>query len=188
MKIENLMIQDLKLITPSIYQDKRGYFLESFNQQATKKHIKNNHFVQDNESRSNRGTLRGLHFQEPPYAQGKLVRVIIGEVFDVVVDLRSDSSTYGEHVALKLNGKQKQMLYVPRGFAHGFLVLSEQAVFSYKVDAYYNPRSEQTLNWNDKGLNIKWPLAVSDILLSEKDQNGISWEKMPLYDKKDWEA
>ena len=106
----------------------------------------------------------------------------------MVVDLRSDSSTYGEHVALKLNGEQKQMLYVPRGFAHGFLVLSEQAVFSYKVDAYYNPRSEQTLNWNDKGFNIKWPLAVSDILLSEKDQNGISWEKMPLFDKKDWEA
>ena len=105
------MIQDLKLITPSICQDKRGYFWNHLINKLLK-HIKNNNFVQDNESRSNRGTLRGLHFQEPPYAQGKLVRVIIGEVFDVVVDLRSDSSTYGEHVALKLNGKQKQMLYV----------------------------------------------------------------------------
>jgi dTDP-4-dehydrorhamnose 3,5-epimerase len=162
--------------------------MESFNQKEIGTHINIRNFVQDNETYSVFGVLRGLHFQNPPHSQSKLMRVIEGEVFDVVVDLRSDSPTYGKHVALKINGKQKQMLYVPRGFAHGFLVLSENAVISYKVDAYYHPESERTLDWKDKTLNIKWPLAESEIFLSEKDKNGTPWRKLPQFDQKQWES
>ena len=188
MKIESLEIPDLKLITPVVHRDTRGYFMESFNQKEIGTHINIRNFVQDNETYSVFGVLRGLHFQNPPHSQSKLMRVIEGEVFDVVVDLRSDSPTYGKHVALKINGKQKQMLYVPRGFAHGFLVLSENAVISYKVDAYYHPESERTLDWKDKTLNIKWPLAESEIFLSEKDKNGTPWRKLPQFDQKQWES
>ena len=188
MKIESLEIPDLKLITPVVHRDKRGYFMESFNQKEIGTHINIRNFVQDNETYSVFGVLRGLHFQNPPHSQSKLMRVIEGEVFDVVVDLRSDSPTYGKHVALKINGKQKQMLYVPRGFAHGFLVLSENAVISYKVDAYYHPESERTLDWKDKTLNIKWPLSESEIFLSEKDKNGTPWRKLPQFDQKQWES
>ena len=188
MKIESLEIPDLKLITPVVHRDTRGYFMESFNQKEIGTHINIRNFVQDNETYSVFGVLRGLHFQNPPHSQSKLMRVIEGEVFDVVVDLRSDSPTYGKHVALKINGKQKQMLYVPRGFAHGFLVLSENAVISYKVDAYYHPESERTLDWKDKTLNIKWPLSESEIFLSEKDKNGTPWRKLPQFDQKQWES
>ncbi|MDP6464309.1 MAG: dTDP-4-dehydrorhamnose 3,5-epimerase [SAR324 cluster bacterium] len=188
MKIESFEIPDLKLITPVVHRDTRGYFMESFNQKEIGTHINIRNFVQDNETYSVFGVLRGLHFQNPPHSQSKLMRVIEGEVFDVVVDLRSDSPTYGKHVALKINGKQKQMLYVPRGFAHGFLVLSENAVISYKVDAYYHPESERTLDWKDKTLNIKWPLSESEIFLSEKDKNGTPWRKLPQFDQKQWES
>ena len=161
--------------------------MESFNQRVIEAQIKIRNFVQDNESSSSFGVLRGLHFQEPPNAQAKLMRVIEGEVFDVAVDLRSDSPTLGKHVALRLNGELKQLFYIPKGFAHGFLVMSKKAVFSYKVDSYYHPLSERSLNWNDKELKINWPLNEYEIQLSKKDFNGISWEKLCFFEKKEWE-
>ena len=188
MKIESLEIPDLKLITPVVHRDTRGYFMESFNQKEIGTHINIRNFVQDNESSSSFGVLRGLHFQQPPYAQAKLMRVIEGEVFDVVVDLRADSLTLGKHVVVRLNGESKQLFYIPRGFAHGFLVMSDKAVFSYKVDSYYHQESEWTLDWNDKRLKIEWPLNEQEIQLSEKDRNGMPWEKLNFCNKSQWEA
>ena len=188
MSIESLEIPDIKLISPSVFSDDRGYFMETFNQRLFNEKFKVTNFLQDNESSSSFGVLRGLHFQQPPYAQAKLMRVIQGEVFDVIVDLRSDSPTYGKHLEIILNGDSKKMLYVPRGFAHGFLVMSEKAVFSYKVDSYYHPKSERTLDWKDKTLNINWPLSESEILLSEKDKYGLNWNQLPQIDQKRWES
>ena len=187
MKIESLEIPDLKLITPVVHRDSRGYFMESFNQREIETHINIINFVQDNESSSSFGVLRGLHYQQPPYAQAKLMRVIEGEIFDVAVDLRADSLTLGKHVAVRLNGETKQLLYIPRGFAHGFLVMNEKAVFSYKVDSYYHHLSERSLDWNDKELKINWPLKVNEIQLSKKDSNGIPWEKLSFFEKSEWE-
>ena len=188
MNIESLEIPDIKLICPSVFSDDRGYFMETFNQRLFNEKIKVTNFLQDNESSSSFGVLRGLHFQEPPYAQAKLMRVITGEVFDVAVDLRSDSVTFGKHVVVWLNGENKEMLYIPRGFAHGFVVMSEKAVFSYKVDSYYYPKSERTLDWKDKTLKINWPLSESEILLSEKDKYGLNWNQLPQIDQKRWES
>ena len=164
-KIDNLII-----IEPSVFGDARGYFLESFNKQKFDAVINNIHFVQDNESKSTKGVLRGLHFQFGEFAQSKLVRCIQGEVLDIAVDLRSGSKTYGQHVSVLLTGENKKQVFVPKGFAHGFVVLSETAIFAYKVDNWYSPNHEGGLLWNDTTLNIDWQIKTEDVKLSEKDK------------------
>ncbi len=168
MKIEETFIKDLLILTPTLHKDTRGYFLESYN----KKEL-GIQFVQDNESRSQKGVLRGLHFQKPPFAQGKLIRVISGSVLDVVVDLRKDSVTYGKHFKIVLSDTTKQQLYVPEGFAHGFLVLENDTIFSYKCTNYYHKEAEVSIDWNDKDLNIDW--GIERPIISEKDKHGLSF-------------
>ena len=158
------------ILEPKVFQDKRGYFFESFNQQLfntlTKTSTK---FVQDNESFSTKGVLRGLHYQKGEHAQAKLVRVIKGKVLDVTVDIRKDSETFGKYVAIELSGVNNKQLFFPRGFAHGFIVLSETAIFSYKCDNFYNKESERGIIYNDPTLNIDWQLPDSELIVSEKD-------------------
>jgi dTDP-4-dehydrorhamnose 3,5-epimerase len=170
MKIIETAIKDLYVIEPNVFGDSRGYFLESFNLEKFEAAIGRVNFVQDNESCSQKGVLRGLHFQRPPFEQAKLVRVIKGRVLDVAVDLRKDSPTYGEHVALELSGENKKQLFVPRGFAHSFVVLEDDTIFSYKVDNKYAPDHEGGIMWNDPNLKINWELGESEPLLSEKDK------------------
>ena len=170
MKIVETKIKDLVILEPNIFGDKRGYFMESFNAEWFEKNVCDTKFIQDNESRSSRGVLRGLHFQNPPYAQAKLVRVIEGEVLDVVVDLRKESPTYGQFEKILLSSDNKKQFFVPRGFAHGFVVLSELAIFSYKVDNVYAPTHDSGIQWNDTELNIDWEIDLSLIQLSEKDK------------------
>ncbi|HBK71948.1 MAG TPA: dTDP-4-dehydrorhamnose 3,5-epimerase [Flavobacteriaceae bacterium] len=167
MNIEKTFIEDLLIITPNVFTDKRGYFLESYNK---KKHeaLLNIDFVQDNESLSQKNVLRGLHFQKPPHAQAKLVRVIKGAVLDVVVDIRNNSETYGKYYKQILSEENKTQLYVPKGFAHGFLVLEENTIFSYKCSNYYNKESEGAILWNDSTLDIDW--NVDQPIISEKDK------------------
>ena len=169
MKFKETKIPDLIIIEPDIFSDKRGYFSESFNLNKFEKNIKKIFFVQDNESKSSKGVLRGLHFQMPPFDQAKLVRCIQGEVLDVAVDLRKYSKTYGHHFSLKLSENNKKQLFIPRGFAHGFVVLSMSATFSYKVDNKYAPEYEHGIKWNDKSLNINWILNDDEVIISEKD-------------------
>jgi len=158
------------IIEPRVFQDNRGYFFESFNQQQFNKLTNTTtNFVQDNESFSSKGVLRGLHYQLGKFAQAKLVRVVKGKVLDVAVDIREDSETFGKHVAVGLSAENKKQLFVPRGFAHGFIVLSETAIFSYKCDNYYNKESEGGIIYNDPQLNIDWQLSSNDLSLSEKD-------------------
>lgn len=157
------------IIEPRVFADARGYFFESFSEAWFRRHVCDTHFVQDNESRSVRGTVRGLHYQHAPHSQAKLVRVVRGRVLDVAVDLRRGSPTYGRHVALELTGENHRMLFIPRGFAHGFAVLSDEAVFQYKCDNYYAPESEGGIAWNDPALGIDWQLPPGDIILSPKD-------------------
>ena len=170
MEIIKSHIPDVLVIKPKIFEDPRGYFYESFNAAIFKQHGVDVTFVQDNQSLSQKNVLRGLHFQSPPHAQGKLVRVIKGAVLDVVVDIRKNSPTYGEHFALELNEKNKTQLWVPEGFAHGFLTLEDNTIFSYKCSNYYNKPSEDCILWNDKDIGIKW--GVNEPLLSEKDKVG----------------
>ena len=170
MKIIETAIKDLYVIEPNVFGDSRGYFLESFNLEKFEAAIGRVNFVQDNESCSQKGVLRGLHFQRPPFEQAKLVRVIKGRVLDVAVDLRKDSPTYGEHVAVELSGENKKQFFVPRGFAHGFVVLEDDTIFSYKVDNKYAPDHEGGIMWNDPNLKINWELGESEPLLSEKDK------------------
>lgn len=169
MKLKKTDIPEILIIEPKLFGDTRGYFLESFNKKTFEENIGEVNFVQDNESKSSKGVIRGLHFQKPPYAQAKLVRCIEGIVLDVAVDIRKDSPTYGKHVAVKLTGENKKQLFVPRGFAHGFAVLSDTAVFAYKVDNTYAPEFEAGIRWNDPKLNIKWGINEDQILVSEKD-------------------
>ncbi|RCW30033.1 dTDP-4-dehydrorhamnose 3,5-epimerase [Marinilabilia salmonicolor] len=170
MKFIPTEIEDCVIIEPKVFGDHRGYFFESFNQKQFEEHIGKVDFVQDNESRSSRGVLRGLHFQLPPYNQAKLVRCIDGEVLDIAVDLRKDSPTFKKYVAVKLSSKNKRQLFVPRGFAHGFVVLSETAIFSYKVDNWYAPEHDSGIIWNDREIGVDWQIPESEILLSEKDK------------------
>ena len=169
MKFVKTEISEVIIIEPTVFGDSRGYFLESFNKETFEENIGVVHFVQDNESKSSKGVLRGLHFQKPPFAQAKLVRCIEGEVLDVVVDIRKGSPTYGKHVAVKLTGKNKKQLFVPQGFAHGFAVLSVTAVFAYKVDNNYAPEYDGGIIWNDKELKIDWNLSENEVKLSDKD-------------------
>ncbi|WP_010664238.1 dTDP-4-dehydrorhamnose 3,5-epimerase [Marinilabilia salmonicolor] len=170
MKFIPTEIEDCVIIEPKVFGDHRGYFFESYNQKQFEEHIGKVDFVQDNESRSSRGVLRGLHFQLPPYNQAKLVRCIEGEVLDIAVDLRKDSPTYKKYVAVTLSAENKRQLFVPRGFAHGFVVLSETAIFSYKVDNWYAPEHDSGIIWNDPEIGVDWQLPNNEVLLSEKDK------------------
>ena len=163
----NTPLSELLLIQPVVYEDDRGYFFESFNQ--SKLDQINHDWVQDNESKSTLGVLRGLHYQVGEHAQAKLVRVIVGEIYDVVVDIRPDSPTYGQWYGDVLSAQNKKQMYIPRGFAHGFVVTSDEAIFSYKCDNYYNAGSEGGIHYNDPSLNINWPMEPSEIILSSKD-------------------
>lgn len=171
MKYIETKIDNLIILEPAVFGDKRGYFFESYNHDKFKEIVGNVSFVQDNESKSSKGVLRGLHFQKPPFDQAKLVRCVEGKVLDVAVDLRNGSKTFGQHLAIELSGENKKQLFVPRGFAHGFLVLSESAIFAYKVDNIYAPNSDAGICWNDPMLDIPWGIDESEILVSEKDSN-----------------
>ncbi len=163
-------IPEVIVIEPQIHGDERGYFVETFRQDKFEEFVGFKiHFCQDNESRSHRGVLRGLHYQLPPFAQSKLVRVIDGKVLDVAVDIRVGSPTFGQHVAVELSGKNKRQMFIPRGFAHGFVVLSETCTFMYKVDNYYAPTCDRGIAFDDKALQIDWQLATDDLHLSAKD-------------------
>ena len=169
MKFIKTDIPEVLIIEPAVFGDARGYFLESYNKKAFEENIGAVHFVQDNESKSSKGVVRGLHFQKPPFTQAKLVRCIEGAVLDVAVDIRRGSPTYGKYVAVKLTGENKKQLFVPRGFAHGFAVLSETAIFSYKVDNTYAPEYDGGILWNDAAFQIDWNLAEKEVKLSDKD-------------------
>lgn len=172
MKIKETYIPGLLVVEPQVYGDSRGYFFESFNAAKFAEQTGiNTQFVQDNESRSSYGVVRGLHMQLPPHAQAKLVRVVEGRVLDVAVDLRKDSPTFGKHFAIELTGENHLQVYIPKGFAHGFSVLSETAVFQYKCDGYYAPASEAAIAWNDPDLAIDWKLPIEAVVLSDKDRN-----------------
>ncbi len=171
MKITPTKLNDCFVIEPKVFKDDRGYFFESFNSEKFHKITGlDANFVQDNEAFSNRGVLRGLHFQKGEYAQTKLVRVIQGSVLDVVVDLRKNSSSYGKHFSIVLSGENKKQLFVPRGFAHGYSVLENNTIFAYKCDNFYNKESEGGIIYNDSFLNIDWMLKEEEIELSEKDK------------------
>ena len=172
MKIRETYIQGLIVIEPEVFGDSRGYFFESFSAAKFAEQVGIQvPFVQDNESRSSYGVVRGLHMQLPPHAQAKLVRVVEGRVLDVAVDLRKDSPTFGKHFAIELTGENHLQVYIPRGFAHGFSVLSESAVFQYKCDGYYAPEAEAAIAWNDPELGVDWKLPQEDVVLSAKDRN-----------------
>ena len=162
-------IEGAKIIEPKIFNDSRGYFFESFSQKEFEEMVCTTTFVQDNESRSVAGVVRGLHFQKPPFTQAKLVRVIKGAVLDVAVDIRKNSPTFGKHIMVELSEENKRQLFIPRGFAHGFLVLSDEAIFTYKVDNQYAPHSEASILYNDPELGIEWPISNDEMILSDKD-------------------
>lgn len=164
-------IPDVVIIEPKIFTDARGWFYESYSKQNFDKLVREIVFVQDNKSCSSRGVVRGLHFQKPPYSQSKLVSVLEGSVLDVAVDIRKGSPTYGKHVAVELTADNHRQLFIPRGFAHGFSVLSERVVFQYKCDNYYHPESEGGLAWDDPDLNIDWRINTDELILSEKDMH-----------------
>ena len=171
------------IIEPDVFGDDRGYFFESYNQARFDAAVRPVCFVQDNESRSSYGVLRGLHFQRGEHAQGKLVRVISGTVLDVAVDIRRGSPTFGRHVAVELSGENKRQLFIPRGFAHGFAVLSEEALFQYKCDNYYAPQSEGAIAWNDPQIGIDWRIDPANVILSEKDSRHPRLDEAPeLFD------
>lgn len=178
MKITATPLAECFIIENTIFGDDRGYFFESFNAKtfADLTNIKTE-FVQDNQSFSSYGVLRGLHFQTGEYAQAKLVRVLQGRVLDVALDIRKGSDTFGQHIAIELSGDNKRQLYVPRGMAHGFVVLSETATFFYKCDNFYNKKAESGILFNDKDLNIDWKIPEADIILSEKDKQGLSFSE-----------
>jgi dTDP-4-dehydrorhamnose 3,5-epimerase len=169
MTVEKTPIEDLLVITPNSFEDDRGYFFESYSEASFAKNGINIKFIQDNQSFSKHGVIRGLHLQASPYAQTKLVRVLQGEILDVAVDIRKDSKTFGQHFSILLSAENKKQLLVPKGFAHGFSVLSETAMVSYKVDEVYNKESERGIRYDDPALGIDWKVDVSKIIVSEKD-------------------
>ena len=187
MKFTRTSIPDIFLIEPKVFGDDRGYFVETFKSELFEQEtgIKTT-FVQDNESRSSYGVLRGLHYQLPPYAQSKLVRVIEGKVLDVAVDIRKGSPTFGQQLSIELSAENKHQLFVPRGFAHGFVVLSETAIFSYKVDNYYSPQCDRGIRFNDPQLNIDWIIDAQKLQLSEKDKSQPLFKEVTdLFDYQD---
>ncbi len=180
MNIIKIEIEGVVILEPRVFNDDRGYFMESFSKKFFDAEVCKTEFVQDNESKSSFGVLRGLHFQKPPYAQSKLVRVVKGKVLDVAVDIRKGSPTFGKHVAVELTEENKRQFFVPRGFAHGFVVLSEEVIFQYKCDNFYAPQHEGAIAWDDPNLNIDWMISPDKINLSDKDK------KHPLLSDAEW--
>ncbi len=170
MEIIKTDIEGVVILEPRIFSDPRGYFYESFSQREFTEKVCNTTFVQDNQSKSSYGVLRGLHFQSAPYAQSKLVRVVTGKVLDVAVDIRTGSPSYGKHVAVELSGDNHRQLFIPRGFAHGFVVLSKEVIFQYKCDNFYAKESEGAIMWNDSDLGIDWGITEQEAILSAKDE------------------
>ena len=185
MNVIQTAIEGVVILEPKIFGDERGYFFESFNEREFSEKVRRTIFVQDNESKSKYGVLRGLHYQLPPYAQSKLVRVIRGTVIDVAVDIRRGSPTFGQHVAVELTGENHRQFFIPRGFAHGFVVLSEEALFQYKCDNLYAPDHEGAIAYNDPALGIDWRIPAEDILLSEKDRHHPLLAEAKLFDYND---
>ncbi|MBO4612486.1 MAG: dTDP-4-dehydrorhamnose 3,5-epimerase [Bacteroidaceae bacterium] len=175
-------IEGVWILEPRVFGDSRGYFMETWQQSDFERHIGTINFIQDNESKSTYGVLRGLHYQQGEYSQAKLVRVIKGRVLDVVVDLRKSSPSFGRHIMVELNEDNKRMLFIPRGFAHGFLVLSDEAIFTYKVDNAYAPQSECSIRFDDSTLGIQWPIAKEQMLLSSKDTAGVAFRDAVYFD------
>jgi dTDP-4-dehydrorhamnose 3,5-epimerase len=174
-------IKGVWVIEPKVFVDKRGYFFEAWKKDEFESHVGKIDFVQDNESCSSYGVLRGLHYQKGGYSQAKLVRVIKGKVLDVAVDLRKDSPTFGKYVSVELSDENKRQFFIPRGFAHGFLVLSEQAVFTYKVDNVYAPQAEASIRWNDEDINVEWPINPDDVVVSEKDNKAVALKDAEVF-------
>jgi dTDP-4-dehydrorhamnose 3,5-epimerase len=174
-------IDGVWVIEPKVFNDDRGYFMEAFKKEEFEKHIGDVDFIQDNESKSSFGVLRGLHYQKAEHSQAKLVRVIKGKVLDVAVDLRQSSLTYGKYVSVELSEDNKRQFFIPRGFAHGFLVMSDEAIFTYKVDNSYAPQSEASIIYNDKDININWPITEEQIIMSEKDRQAVSFKNAVAY-------
>ena len=172
MQVENTTIKDLLILTPKVFKDERGYFMESYNHKKWERLLKTD-FVQDNESLSEKGVLRGLHFQKPPYAQAKLVRVVRGSVLDVAVDLRKSSPTYGQYFKIILSAENKKQFFIPAGFAHGFLCLEDDTIFSYKCSEYYHSESEVIIQWSDASIKIDW--GINNPLVSERDTKAASF-------------
>ena len=173
MNIIKTSIEGVVIIEPRLFKDERGYFFESFNQREFEEKVFKTTFVQDNESKSGYGVIRGLHYQKPPFAQSKLVRVIKGAVLDVAVDIRKGSPTFGQHVAVELTEGNHRQFFIPRGFAHGFSVLSEEVIFQYKCDEFYHPEAEGAIAWNDAELGIDWKIPLEKVLVSEKDSKHL---------------
>jgi len=182
MKFTEQEIKGVWVIEPKVFIDERGYFMESYKKELFEQHIGKVEFIQDNESQSTRGVLRGLHYQTGEYAQAKLVRALKGRVLDVIVDLRISSPTFGKSLSVELTEENKKQFFVPRGFAHGFLVLSEEAIFSYKVDNAYAPAYEASLLWNDPALNIDWGIKEEELILSAKDKAGKHLSETVVFD------
>ena len=181
MKVIKTDIEGVFIIEPIVFEDERGYFFESYNQADLKKQGIDYNFIQDNQSKSKYGTIRGIHFQKGEFSQAKLVRVLEGTVLDVAVDLRKNSPTFGKHVAVELSAENKRQLMIPRGFGHGFSVLSETAVFAYKCDNVYNKASECGIRYNDPTLNIDWKIDESRAILSEKDKHNLLLEEVECF-------
>lgn len=181
MKFTRTDIPDVVLIEPIVRGDNRGYFMETFILDKFLKEVTNTTFVQENESSSSYGVLRGLHYQLPPHAQSKLVRVVKGRIYDVAVDIRHNSSTFGKYVGFELSGENKKQLFIPRGFAHGFVTLEDNTIVQYKTDNYYSPENEGSVIWNDIQLDISWPINKNDIKLSYKDSNNSILLKANLF-------
>ena len=175
-------IKGVFIIEPRVFSDTRGYFMEAWKKTDFEEHIGKVDSIQDNESKSTYGVLRGLHYQKGGYAQAKLVRVIKGKVLDVAVDIRKSSPTFGQHIMVELSEENKRQFFIPRGFAHGFLVLSDEAVFTYKVDNVYAPQQEAGIRWNDPDLNIQWPINQKDVVTSEKDLNAPPLSAAELFE------
>ena len=175
-------IKGVFVIEPKVFNDARGYFFEAWKQAEFEEHIGKVNFIQDNESKSSYGVLRGLHYQKGEFAQAKLVRVIKGRVLDVAVDIRRSSPTFGQHVMVELSEDNKRQFFIPRGFAHGFLVLSDEAIFTYKVDNVYTPQAEAGIRWNDPALNIEWPIDPQAVLTSDKDLKQPLLSEAALFD------
>ena len=174
-------IDGVWIIQPKVFNDARGYFFEAWKKEEFEQHVGRVDFIQDNESKSSYGVLRGLHYQKGDFSQAKLVRVIKGRVVDVAVDIRRNSPTFGKHVMVELSDENKRQFFIPRGFAHGFLVLSDEAVFTYKVDNPYAPQSEASIRFDDPDLAIKWPIDVNDVLTSAKDLDALSLKDAELF-------
>ena len=183
MEYKQTAIEGVWVIEPRVFADQRGYFFEAWKQADFDQHIGHHvEFIQDNESKSSYGVLRGLHYQKGEFSQAKLVRVIKGRVLDVAVDIRKSSPTFGKHVAVELSEDNKRQLFIPRGFAHGFLVLSKEAIFTYKVDNVYAPQHEASIRWNDEDIAINWPVDPKDVLKNEKDLKAASLKDAEVFE------